>query len=52
MKTEKVKTGIASVTKQIINLSESILSVPVPFLALVDQKRRPGLARALVHITM
>ena len=50
MKKEQVVAGINAGYKQIVKLSEILLSVPVIFAAITDWKRGPALARAIVCI--
>ena len=50
MKRKQVMAGILAGHKQIIKLSDILLSVPVLFAALSDPRRGPSLARAVVHV--
>ena len=49
MKRKKVRNGIKSGYKQIIKLSETLLSVPVMFTALIVWKKGLALARSVVY---
>ena len=50
MKRKQIKNGIKVGYKQIVKLSEILLSVLVVFAALTDWKNGPALAREIVHI--
>ena len=50
LKRKQVRAGILAGHKQIVKLSDILLSVPVLFAALTDPRRGPSLARAIARV--